>query len=46
MAYAATYTRSAFRLKDRALWPAKATAPLAFVWSWPDIGPATLDRPR
>ena len=39
----ATYTRSAFRLKDGALWLAKATAPLAFVWSWPDIDPATLD---
>ena len=39
----ATYTRSAFRMKDGALWLAKATAPLAFVWSWPDIDPATLN---
>ena len=39
----ATYTRSAFRMKDGALWLAKTTAPLVFVWSWPDIDPATLD---
>jgi putative transposase len=39
----AEYTRSGFRMKDGALWLAKMTAPLAFVWSWPDIDPATLD---
>ncbi len=39
----ATYTRSAFRMKDGALWLAKATAPLAFTWSWPDIDAATLN---
>ena len=38
----ATYTRSAFRMKDGALWLAKTSAPLRFVWSWPDIDPATL----
>ena len=39
----ATYTRSAFRMKDGALWLAKTTAPLAFVWSWPDVDVAGLD---
>ena len=39
----ATYTRSAFRMKDGALWLAKMDTPLAFVWSWPGIDPATLD---
>jgi len=39
----ATYTRSAFRMKNAALWLAKTGAPLAFVWSWPEIDPATLD---
>jgi putative transposase len=39
----ATYTRSAFRMKDGALWLAKMDTPLAFTWSWPDIDPATLD---
>ena len=39
----ATYTRSAFRMKDGALWLAKTSTPLAFVWSWPDTDPATLD---
>ena len=37
----ATYTRSAFSMRDGVLRLAKTTAPLAFVWSWPDIGPAT-----
>ena len=39
----ATYTRSAFSMRDGVLRLAKTTAPLAFVWSWPDIGPATLN---
>lgn len=39
----AHYTRSAFRMKDGKLHLAKTTAPLAFVWSWPGIDPATLD---
>ena len=39
----ATYTRSAFSMRDGELRLARTTAPLAFVWSWPDIGPATLN---
>jgi len=39
----ATYTRSAFRVKDGALWLAKTTAPLAFVWSWPEVDVTGLD---
>jgi len=39
----ATYTRSAFRMRDGALWLAKTDAPLRFVWSWPDLDVATLD---
>ena len=39
----ATYTRAAFRWRDGQLTLAKTSAPLAFVWSWPDIDPATLD---
>jgi len=39
----ATYTRSAFRMKDGALHLAKMDAPLSFVWSWPGIGPASID---
>ncbi|WP_406316977.1 transposase [Streptosporangium sp. NBC_01639] len=39
----ATYTRSAFRWKAGQLFLAKMDAPLAFVWSWPDIDLATLD---
>jgi putative transposase len=31
----ATYTRSAFRMKDGALWLAKTAAPLHFTWTWP-----------
>lgn len=40
---AAEYTRSAFRWRDGRLWLAKMDAPLALVWSWPDIDPARLD---
>jgi putative transposase len=39
----ATYTRSAFRVKDGALWLAKTTAPLAFVWSWPEMDVTGLE---
>jgi putative transposase len=39
----AEYTRSGFRYRDGQLTLAKMSAPLAFVWSWPDIDPATLD---
>ena len=39
----ATYTRSAFSMRDGVLRLARTTAPLAFVWSWPDIDPATLN---
>jgi putative transposase len=39
----ATYTRSAFRVKDGALWLAKTTAPLAFVWSWPEVDVTGLE---
>ncbi|MEU9832420.1 RNA-guided endonuclease TnpB family protein [Streptosporangium sp. NPDC048047] len=39
----AEYTRSAFRYRDGRLFLAKMEAPLAFVWSWPDIDPATID---
>ncbi|WP_116026718.1 RNA-guided endonuclease InsQ/TnpB family protein [Thermomonospora umbrina] len=38
----AEYTRSGFRWKNGRLWLAKTDAPLAFVWSWPDIDPAEL----
>jgi putative transposase len=40
---AAHYTRSAFRWRNGALWLAKTRAPLALVWSWPEVDPATLD---
>jgi putative transposase len=39
----ATYTRAAFRWRDGQLTLAKTSAPLRFVWSWPDIDVATLD---
>ncbi|MER6943706.1 transposase [Nonomuraea sp. NPDC000554] len=39
----ATYTRSAFRWKDGRLFLAKMDAPVAFVWSWPEADPATLN---
>lgn len=40
---AASYTRSAFRMKGAALWLAKTAEPLRYVWSWPDIDPAGLN---
>jgi putative transposase len=39
----AEYTRSGFRYRDGALHLAKMGTPLAFVWSWPDIDPASID---
>ncbi|WP_182907938.1 RNA-guided endonuclease TnpB family protein [Microbispora sp. H13382] len=39
----ATYTRSAFRWRDGRLWLAKMDGPIAFVWSWPELDPATLN---
>ena len=39
----AAYTRAAFRWRGGQLTLAKTSAPLRFVWSWPDIDPATLD---
>lgn len=39
----AHYTRSGFAFRDGRLKLAKTSAPLEFVWSWPDINPATLD---
>jgi putative transposase len=39
----AEYTRSGFRWRDGRLFLAKTDAPLEFVWSWPDIDPASID---
>ncbi|MFU8872523.1 RNA-guided endonuclease InsQ/TnpB family protein [Micromonospora sp. SL4-19] len=39
----ASYTRSAFRMRDGHLSLGKTPGTLAFVWSWPNIDPATLD---
>jgi putative transposase len=39
----ATFTRSAFRIRDGALWLAKTSAPLRTVWSWPDVDLGTLN---
>ncbi len=39
----ATYTRSAFRWRDGRLWLAKMDDPLEFVWSWPEVDPATIN---
>ncbi|MBG0813608.1 RNA-guided endonuclease TnpB family protein [Planomonospora sp. ID82291] len=38
----AEYTRSGFRWRDGRLWLAKTDTPLKFVWSWPDVDPATI----
>ena len=40
---AAEYTRSGFRYRNGRLHLAKMDTPLAFVWSWPGIDPATID---
>jgi putative transposase len=39
----AEYTRSGFRWRDGRLFLAKMDAPLAFVWSWPGVDPASVD---
>ena len=39
----AEYTRSGFRYRDGALFLAKMGTPLAFTWSWPGTGPASID---
>jgi putative transposase len=39
----AHYTRGAFRMRAGGLFLAKMFVPLRFVWSWPEIEPATLD---
>ena len=39
----ATCTRAAFGWRDGQLTLAETSAPLRFVWSWPDIDRATLD---
>jgi putative transposase len=39
----ASYTRSAFRWRNGRLFLAKMDDPIAFVWSWPKVDPATLD---
>ncbi|GAA2647887.1 RNA-guided endonuclease InsQ/TnpB family protein [Nonomuraea recticatena] len=38
----AEYTRSGFRYRQGRLWLAKMDVPLEFVWSWPDVDPATV----
>ncbi|MEV4576049.1 RNA-guided endonuclease TnpB family protein [Nonomuraea jabiensis] len=40
---AATYTRSAFRWKGGRLVLGKMDGPLEFVWSWPNLDPASID---
>ncbi|OPG10175.1 transposase, partial [Microbispora sp. GKU 823] len=39
----ATYTRSAFGWRDGRLFLAKMDGPIAFVWSWPEVDPATIN---
>ena len=39
----AHYTRSAFTMRGGELRLAKMSAPLRYVWSWPDVDVATLD---
>ncbi len=39
----ATYTRSAFRWRNGRLYLAKMDAPIAFVWSWPEVDPTTIN---
>ncbi|GAB2945258.1 RNA-guided endonuclease TnpB family protein [Micromonospora polyrhachis] len=39
----ASYTRSAFRMRDGVLSLGKTPGTLRFVWSWPNINPALLD---
>jgi putative transposase len=39
----ATYTQSAFRMKDGRLWLAKTATPLNFVWTWPGVDVTSAD---
>lgn len=39
----ASFTRSGFRMKGADLWLAKTADPLRYVWSWPDIDPASVN---
>ncbi|TMR97087.1 RNA-guided endonuclease InsQ/TnpB family protein [Nonomuraea basaltis] len=39
----AEYTRSGFRWREGRLFLAKTDAPLEFVWSWPEVDPASID---
>ncbi|MGI5489916.1 RNA-guided endonuclease InsQ/TnpB family protein [Microtetraspora malaysiensis] len=39
----AEYTRSGFRYRDGRLFLAKTGTPLEFVWSWPDVDPASIN---
>src|SRR5439155_17418883 len=39
----AEFTRSAFRWRHGELTLAKMDAPLVFVWSWPEVDPASID---
>ena len=39
----AEFTRSGFRYRDGRLFLAKMDTPLEFVWSWPDIDPASIN---
>lgn len=39
----AEYTRSGFRCRNGKLLLAKMATPLAFVWSWPEIDPTTIN---
>jgi putative transposase len=39
----AHYTRSAFRYRGGHLYLAKLAEPLAFVWSWPNLDPESID---
>ncbi|MFI6888293.1 RNA-guided endonuclease InsQ/TnpB family protein [Streptosporangium canum] len=39
----AEYTRSGFRYREGQLFLAKMDVPLASVWSWPDIDPASIN---
>jgi putative transposase len=39
----AHYTRSAFRVRDGGLYLAKASTPLRYLWTWPDLDVAALN---
>ena len=42
----AEFTRSGIRYRDGALFLAKMDTPLAFAWSWPGTGPASIGPRR